>query len=567
MNFFRNKFFMLCLLLFFVAKVNALTDNKVKNSQQLPDSAVYEGEYKNHLLHGQGRLSWRNGETYAGMFQRGLMHGRGRHVLPGVFEYEGEFVDGLWQGQGKLIYPGGDRYEGEFKDGLFHGQGRFTADDGTVYTGSFRRGEQNGEGKIVFSDNGEYTGQIRDWKMHGKGVYKTAGNVYAGQFVNNVQQGSGEIKYNNGDHYRGEIIAWAADGYGELTMADKGSYKGEFKANSYHGKGTLIYKNGDKYIGEFANGARHGLGRFIRSNPRGRKKELKGWWEYDSYVGEKKPSSDILSTLMKKVSKWQHKKLDAEALFYRQPQLLEAALAGLRASDPKRHDMYFVGFAAYGGQDVFMKETTYAQKFFDEKLATQGRSISLVNNDKVTQETPLATVTNLERVLQRLARLMDPQQDILFLYLTSHGSQRKGLNVSLQHLPLNDLAPDKLVRLIKQSGIKWKVIVVSACYSGGFVEALKDESTLVMTSASADHVSFGCSDEAEFTYFGRALFTRGIPETPTFFQAFSLARMLVTRWEKDAGYDHSEPQFWQAPPIIAQLQKWRNELSRNKTVH
>ncbi|WP_084683783.1 C13 family peptidase [Psychromonas hadalis] len=53
-----------------------------------------------------------------------------------------------------------------------------------------------------------------------------------------------------------------------------------------------------------------------------------------------------------------------------------------------------------------------------------------------------------------------------------------------------------------KSKIKWKVIVVSACYSGIYIETLADEYTLVMTASNAEQPSFGCSNSANFTYFG-----------------------------------------------------------------
>ena len=72
---------------------------------------------------------------------------------------------------------------------------------------------------------------------------------------------------------------------------------------------------------------------------------------------------------------------------------------------------------------------------------------------------------------------------------------------------------DELARLLEPLAERNLVIVISACYSGGFIDALKDERTLVMTAARADRTSFGCSDDSDFTYFGRALFAEALLQT------------------------------------------------------
>jgi hypothetical protein len=126
-------------------------------------------------------------------------------------------------------------------------------------------------------------------------------------------------------------------------------------------------------------------------------------------------------------------------------------------------------------------------------------------------------------------------------------------------MDLRGLPAAELGRLLRESGIRWKVVVVSACYSGGFVDALKDEHTLVITAARRDRTSFGCADENDFTYFGRAFFKEALPEAQSFQQAFKKAATLVGEWEaKDTsgGASHSLPQIHSPAAIEAHLQRW-----------
>ena len=522
----------------------------------LPDSAVYRGEYLDGLFHGKGELTWRNGDHYEGEFRRGLMFGKGRFEEAGGGVYEGEFRNGLSEGQGVYTGPNGIHYEGEFASDLFEGQGRFTDNDGTVYEGRFRKGEPDGPGTIAFQDGSRYEGEIHAWQMHGEGTYTLGEDqVYSGQFVEGVLNGKGEIRRGK-TVYTGQIRNWQAHGQGSLISEDGSRYAGEFRDNRFHGKGRLVNKEGDIYTGEFENGLKHGQGVLVLARPRGHKRQTSGWWQYGQYMGESRPAPDALLARVRSRSE----KLDAEAIYYAQPALLEKKLGALLPSRPGITDLYMISFGAYGQQDVFMKEARFSQDLFDRRLGTRQRSLSLINNPAAVGDTPLASVTNLQRSLHHIAGLMDVEEDILFLYLTSHGSDKHELAVSLRGLPLNDLPASRLATLLRESGIKWKVIVISACYSGGFIRELQDAHTLVITSARADHVSFGCSDEAEFTYFGRAYFQRALNETGDFVAAFTQARRLVEKWEDRDDYDHSDPQIWTTPAIEARLAQWRQSL-------
>ncbi len=68
------------------------------------------------------------------------------------------------------------------------------------------------------------------------------------------------------------------------------------------------------------------------------------------------------------------------------------------------------------------------------------------------------------------------------VYLASHGSRDHVLTVTMPPLEVAPLTAPALRGLLDASGIKWRIVVVSACYSGGFIDALKDDYTLVLTA-------------------------------------------------------------------------------------
>lgn len=254
-----------------------------------------------------------------------------------------------------------------------------------------------------------------------------------------------------------------------------------------------------------------------------------------------------------------HRKLD-EDVFYEQPKVLERELAAVKPGRRGVIDIYFIGIGGYADQDVFMKEINAVSRLFQERFGTRGKTIRLVNNRKTLASLPVASVTSLRASLMRVAEVMDKGEDILFLFLTSHGSQTHRFSLDLRPLRFQELEPAKLRALLDESGIRNRVIIVSACYSGGFVNSLKDENTLVISASAVDKNSFGCSNEAEWTYFGKAYFDEALRKTHSFVDAFESAKPVIAEWEKKEGYVASEPQMALGETIKPKLLKLARQL-------
>jgi hypothetical protein len=251
--------------------------------------------------------------------------------------------------------------------------------------------------------------------------------------------------------------------------------------------------------------------------------------------------------------------LDQEAVFYLQPKLLQQELDGVV---PQRHEginLYFVGVAGYADQDVFTKEIKYVDKLFQERFGTAGHSILLVNNPKTVTQLPIASATSIGLALKKVGDSMDRDKDILFLYMTSHGSRDHKFSLDFGEMKFDDLDPPRLRKLLDESGIKHRVIVVGACYSGGFVDAVKGDDTLVITSAAPDRTSFGCSDEEDFTYFGRAYFADALAHTDSFVDAFTLAKPIVAAREKEDDYTPSDPRIAVGTAIRGTLEEFSRQ--------
>ena len=232
----------------------------------------------------------------------------------------------------------------------------------------------------------------------------------------------------------------------------------------------------------------------------------------------------------------------AEDAFYAQSRILNKSLESIQYGEFAQSHWYFLGVAGAGYQDVFKSEVERIKEQFDTRFGTFGRSMVLVNNPETRTQIPIASRTSMEMALRRIGQQMNKESDVLFLYMTSHGLANQ-FEMENDPIDLNDVDPKWLKDTLDKSGIRWRVIVISACYSGSFVPALQDDNTLIITASAADRASFGCSNEADYTYFGRAFFDQAMREQMSIQGAFEQTKKTVAQWETAQGFEASEPQW------------------------
>ncbi|HEX4389656.1 MAG TPA: C13 family peptidase [Steroidobacteraceae bacterium] len=243
---------------------------------------------------------------------------------------------------------------------------------------------------------------------------------------------------------------------------------------------------------------------------------------------------------------------ETEALFYEQPGRIEAAVERVRLTNPGKAGVYFVGFAGDGNPALFRREAQFASEVFGERFGSADRQVLLINDVEDHDSYPLASVTGLAQTLKLLAARMDPENDVLVLFLTSHGSQ-EGLEVQNGSLPLAQLGPSDLREALDDAGIRWRVIVVSACYAGVFIDELKSDTTAIITAADAGHSSFGCEDDRDLTWFGEAFLKDSLPGSASLEDAFHKSAALINEREEAGHQVHSNPQLFVGPLMKKKL--------------
>ena len=231
-----------------------------------------------------------------------------------------------------------------------------------------------------------------------------------------------------------------------------------------------------------------------------------------------------------------------EAALYEQPRLLQQALDNIDPSILGKTDWYFMGVAGFSGQNVFRSEINKVRELFDVRFGTSGHSLSLINNDYSWLDEPIATKTSILRGLARIGQQMDTDEDVLFLTLSSHGNEDI-VQLANPPIEMDNLDASWLREALDASGIRWRVIVVSACYSGSFIDDLASPTTVVITASAADKASFGCTNTAEMTYFGQAFFAESMRDNTSFESAFKDARLRINEKESVMGFEPSDPQM------------------------
>jgi Peptidase C13 family len=242
-----------------------------------------------------------------------------------------------------------------------------------------------------------------------------------------------------------------------------------------------------------------------------------------------------------------------EALLFSQQSRIDRLLAAIGRNTSSKPQAFFLGFAGVADEKVFAQEIGLASRVLGERYDIDGRSLSLLNDSRDLERAPLASVSALKYALRGLASRMNVEQDVLFLSISSHGAEDPAIIVSNSQLPLDDLTDEDLAGALRESGIKWRVIVISACYAGGFIDALSDPQTIVIAAAAADRTSFGCSNDRDLTYFGEAFYRDALPAAHSLREAFDTAKAAIAGREAQERVTASKPQAYFGAKMEAKL--------------
>ena len=248
---------------------------------------IYEGDFKDGLLHGNGKLTFKDGDIYIGEFKNSNRDGYG------IWKKEGWVTEGYWKEDwlhGKVIQvaPGlkREKFVGEvalyerlegisnFNDNIFSGifknnlpfKGIVLGKDGSYFEGSIKQDEvydtrYYDTGYLERIINGDiYVGETKNGKLTGKGSFlilsEPMKTLVTGNFINGKLNGKGKRISDDGVIQEGYFKNNIMDGQGSITYSNGVILKGdinftkktlETKGTLIKTKGTIITPNGNKF--------------------------------------------------------------------------------------------------------------------------------------------------------------------------------------------------------------------------------------------------------------------------------------------------------------------------------
>lgn len=150
-----------------------------------------------------------------------------------------------------------------------------------------------------------------------------------------------------------------------------------------------------------------------------------------------------------------------------------------------------------------------------------------------------ATIQNISKAFMKFP--VSELSEGCLVHMTSHGSKHQGFYLSLSGI----LTPQHFAGLVNERcGNAPTVVLISACYSGQFItESLKGPNRIILTAASAERPSFGCSPDTHYTYWDGCLLEE-IPRSETWVQLEQRVRSCITKKETALGVPSSNPQAY-----------------------
>lgn len=218
-----------------------------------------------------------------------------------------------------------------------------------------------------------------------------------------------------------------------------------------------------------------------------------------------------------------------------------AAAARLAPQRPGTVDAYVV-VAALDSDPVFAREAREAARVLAARYDAVGRTVVLAGLDgRSIDPLPRGSPETLGDAIARVAKVMNPEEDALILYITAHGTP-VGIAYRDRGKLLATVPPAWLDDVLRRGGVRNRLVIVSACFSGSFVPILASANGAVISAAAADRTSFGCASDNDWTFFGDALVNHALRKRQPLAAAFAEARGLVGKWEADARLIPSNPQ-------------------------
>ncbi|MDQ3271221.1 MAG: C13 family peptidase [Pseudomonadota bacterium] len=237
-------------------------------------------------------------------------------------------------------------------------------------------------------------------------------------------------------------------------------------------------------------------------------------------------------------------------------QQFQAADKALTAQSGGR--IIFAGFSLHSQSRAFRNDVVTAEKAV--RSIDPSAIVFKLDNPTLGQahDWPYATAENLAAVLAKVGALARPQDKVVVLVSTHGNVNALGINFSNQNYPHIN------ARMLNESlaGLRGKpvLLLLSACHSGSFVQALSGPTRVILTAAASDRSSFGCQFHSTNTYFIDALLNQHDLLDRSLTQLMDAAKADIQKREQAQKLSPpSSPQIF----VGAAAKEWANQALKN----
>jgi hypothetical protein len=221
---------------------------------------------------------------------------------------------------------------------------------------------------------------------------------------------------------------------------------------------------------------------------------------------------------------------------------VDSAVGKLARQRPGVVDAYVV-VVSLDDDPVFGREARESARVLSSRFDASGRTILLAENEGPSVTDAAGSPSNLSRALTGVASVLDPNEDVLVVYSTSHGRPGDGLIYKMRGATPDTITSYELATMLNGLRVRNRLVILQACYSGQFIPALASDGTIVITAAARDRSSFGCTPGNDWTFFGHAFVNQALRQPAPLFRQFSDAQKMIATWEGKSGFEPSRPQI------------------------
>jgi hypothetical protein len=230
--------------------------------------------------------------------------------------------------------------------------------------------------------------------------------------------------------------------------------------------------------------------------------------------------------------------LEIEDALIDQQARIEARVAAL-PQHGKAAETLVLAVGGEGYLAVFDREARRAAAVLSARHG--GPALVLSNTPEQVESGLLASRRTVALALAALGRRARPG-DTLVVYLVSHGGEDASMSMAAPFLEFAPLTAADLATAMDAAGFTRRIVIISACFAGSWIDTLASPTTIVVAAAAADRTSFGCDDSRELTVFGEAMLGELADPALSPAQAFARARSRIAAAEAAAGETASLPE-------------------------